>query len=270
LLTFLHSMLLDFVEGLGKRAIATVTKLGRWGVFSSHALAGAVSRPFRRGIIGREIIIIGAESLSIIALTGFFTGMVLGLQGYHTLTKFGSEAVLGQGVIITLLSELGPVMSALLLTGRAGSALCAQIGVMRNSEQIDALECMGIETYNYLISPKLVAGLISLPILSLVFCAAGVYGGYLAGCVLLNANPGYYFDGMKSAVSGDPALLRMCLVKSVFFAFVVVTVCAFHGHEVDRQPVKGASGVSKATTEAVVVSSVSILVWDYLLSCILI
>lgn len=264
-----HMPLFREVPGsVGAFVLDGIAGHGRWAAFVFRTLLGMACPPYKLKPILHEIRVIGFESLSIIVFTGLFTGMVLGLQGYHTLRSFSSEGLLGTGVAISLVTELGPVLSALLLAGRAGSALCAQIGVMRISEQIDALECMAIDVHNHLIAPKLLAGLISLPILALIFCVVGMFGGYIAGCVFLDVNPASYYDGMASAI--DWPRLRMCVLKSVFFAFLIVTICAQRGFCVLRLKEKGAAGVSRATTQSVVISSVSILMWDYLLTCVLI
>ncbi len=210
---------------------------------------------------------IGVYSISIIIFTGFFTGMVLGLQGYHLLKSFSSEAMLGSGVAKSLISELGPVLSAILLTGRAGSAICAQIGVMRISEQVDALECMAVDIFNFLISPKLLAGLISLPILTMLFCVTGIFGGWVTGVGMLGVNNAYFYDGMVSAITTTD--VKMCLIKSLVFALLVISICSYKGYRVLKQKEKGARAVSSATTQAVVSSSVWILIVDYLLTSVL-
>ena len=259
--------MLKRIGKLGKYAIYKINVVGLWGIFTLKTIQGIFRPPFRFQFILKEISNIGFDSLSIISFTGLFNGMVLGLQGYHTLKNFGSEGILGSGVVYMLLSELGPVLSGLLLTGRAGSALSAELGVMRISEQIDALKCMSIDIYNYLISPKLVAGIISLPLLVFIFCFSGIIGGYISGCVILGVNPGSYFNNMESAVNF--ALIRMCLIKSVTFVFLIITISSFQGYTVYRKKEKGALGISKATTDAVITSSVSILIADYLLTSIL-
>ena len=172
------------------------------------------------------------------------------------------------GLVILCLLSLGPVLSAILVTGRAGSALCAEIGIMRNSEQLDALDCMGIDVYHYLISPKLIAGIISLPLLTFLFCLSGIQGGYLAGSVILGVNSGSYFNSMMSTV--DYELIRICAVKSVCFAVLVISTCSFEGFVVHTYKQKGALGVSKATTQGVVLSSVGVLLANYILTTILI
>ena len=260
--------MLRSVQTLGVKSISFTSRMGVWGIFLARSFYSIFIYPFRFYFIAQEIRIIGFESLSIIIFTGFFTGMVLGVEGYHTLVRFASEGALGSGVGYSLLAELGPALSALLLTGRAGSALCAQIGIMRNSEQIDALECMAIDVYHYLISPKLAAGIISLPLLTFIFCLSGIAGGYLAGCVILGVNTGSYFNSMMATV--DYELLRMCFMKAVCFAVLVISICSFEGFWVHTRKEKGALGVSNATTRGVVISSVSVLLSNYILTTMLI
>jgi phospholipid/cholesterol/gamma-HCH transport system permease protein len=195
--------------------------------------------------------------------------MVLGLQGYHNLKKFGSEELLGSAVALSLIQELGPVLTALMVIGRAGSAICAEIGIMRNSEQIDALECMAIDPYKYLIAPKFLAAVISLPVLTFIFNILGIAGGYLAGVVFLDVASGAYFQGMYDSVNWED--IRLCLVKSVIFGLIIVWIASFKGYflHLNRTGVFGAEGVSRITTDAVVLASVSILVWDYLIGSLI-
>ena len=256
------------IEVVGRKSITYLQRIGAWWIFLFRGFYSIFIYPFRFYFIIREIRIIGFESLSIIIFTGFFTGMVLGVEGYHTLAKFASEGALGSGVGYSLLAELGPVLSALLLTGRAGSALCAEIGIMRNSEQIDALDCMAIDVYHYLISPKLAAGIISLPLLTFIFCLSGIAGAYLAGSVILGVNAGSYFNSMMSTV--DYELLRICAIKAMCFAVLIISVCSFEGFVVHTYEQKGALGVAKATTQGVVLSSVSVLLANYILTTILV
>lgn len=252
------------IARLGRWVVNFVAWVGLWGEFCLRALVGIFTPPWKLGTVLQEIKVIGAGSLPIIIFTSFFTGMVLGLQGYHTLSQVGMEGQLGSAVAISLVTELGPVLCALLVTGQAGSALCAQIGIMRNSEQIDALECMGIDVFNFLVSPKVLAALISVPLLTFIFCTVGIYGGYVAGVTVLGVNAGSYEAGLLSSVT--EMRVRMCLVKSLFFGAMVVSICAFHGFSVHFRRQKGAVGVSQATTTAVVTSSVNILLWDYILT----
>ena len=196
--------------------------------------------------------------------------MVLGVQGYYTLSKFGSEGLLGSAVALSLIRELGPVLTALMVTGRAGSAICAEIGIMRISEQIDALDCMAIDPYRYLIAPKFVASLISLPALNFIFNIVGIAGGYIVGVLILGVNSGAFFSGMEASVTNDD--IFMGALKSFVFGLIIVWICSSRGFFVhlDRAGGFGAEGVSRATTNAVVLSSVAVLVFDYLLTAILI
>ena len=257
------------LAALGSATLSFLHEHGRWGLYSFRLIRGVFSLPFKISPLVKEIKVIGVESLSIIVFTALFTGMVLGLQGYTTLKQFGSDSALGIFVTSSLFSELGPVLTALLLTGRAGSSLCAQIGVMRNSEQIDALECMGIDPFNFLISPKLVASLMVFPILSYLFCLVGISGGYLAGVSMLGSNGGAYFDGMVRALNNSN-YIDMCLYKSLCFSILMISICSCKGYFVHRHKIKGALAVAKCTTEAVVFTSVNVLIWDYLITCFLI
>jgi phospholipid/cholesterol/gamma-HCH transport system permease protein len=222
-----------------------------------------VRQPGRLLHILKQIRFIGAKSLFVIVLTAGFTGMVLGLQGYYTLAKFGSEGMLGTAVALSLIRELGPVLSALMVTGRAGSAIAAEIGIMRISEQIDALETMALDPYKYLISPKFIAAMISMPLLCAIFDVVGIYGGWLVGVKLLGVNPGAYFTEMYRSVEWKDVWSGF--VKSYSFGIIIAWVSCYKGYYAGH----GAEGVSKATTESVVLTSVLILVWDYFLTSIL-
>lgn len=244
--------------------------LGAPGVFFGRAMRGVFIRPFRLKKISFEIYTIGWQSVAIILFTGFFTGMVLGLQGYHTLKRFGADGFLGSLIAKSLLAELAPVLTALLIIGRAGSALCAEIGVMRLSEQVEALECLAIDIYNYLISPKFVAALISVPLLVFIFAVSGMLGGYFSGSVILGVSVGDYYQSMRDVI--DATTVRMAVIKSVVFSFFIVTICAYQGLYVHENSggSRGALALSRTTTHAVVISSVGILIVDYLLTAILI
>jgi phospholipid/cholesterol/gamma-HCH transport system permease protein len=198
-----------------------------------------------------------------IVLTGLFTGMVLGLQGFYTLSQFGSEGFLGSAVALSLLTELGPVLSALMVTGRAGSALSAEIGIMRITEQIDALEVMALNPMRYLVVPNVLAGTIVLPLLSSIFAVVGIYGGYLVGVELLGVSSGTYFQSMIDTI--DMKDVTLGIRKSLTFGFLMALICCFKGYNAGF----GAEGVSRATTEAVVFASVTVLVMDYVLNAVL-
>lgn len=262
-------MIFSTIERLGNAALYHVEDLGRMGWFLLNAIRGVFRRPFRLRELIRQIRQIGANSFGVIFFTAAFTGMVLGLQGYYTLSKFGSEGALGSAVALSLIRELGPVLTALMVTGRAGSAMCAEIGIMRNSEQIDALECMAIDPYRFLIAPKLLATLIALPALTQLFNVIGIFGGYLVGVKLLGVSSGAYFASMQQSVVNKD--INLGIIKSFVFALLIVWICTARGFFVNqiRGAGFGAEGVSRVTTKAVVFASISILVWDYLLTAML-
>jgi len=257
------NMVLVTLAHLGAAALSLLSSLGRVGLFLGQALGLIFIPPLKIRRIIRQMHFIGARSLLVIALTGLFTGMVLGLQGYYTLTRFGSEAYLGPAVAISLITELGPVLSALMVTGRAGSAIAAEIGIMRITEQIDALEVMALNPIRYLVVPNIVAGVIVMPLLGALFAVIGIYGGYLVGVQLLGVSSGTYFGSMTDFVGMTD--IRNGLYKSLSFGLVITFLCCFKGYHTGY----GAEGVSKATTEAVVVSSVTVLVLDYFLNSVL-
>lgn len=251
------------LQAIGRQGLSVTQELGRMGYFLLHACYSILRQPGRPLHILKQIRFIGAKSLFVIVLTAGFTGMVLGLQGYYTLAKFGSEGLLGTAVALSLIRELGPVLSALMVTGRAGSAIAAEIGIMRISEQIDALETMALDPYKYLISPKFIAAMISMPLLCAIFDVIGIYGGWLVGVKLLGVNPGAYFTEMYRSVEWKDVWSG--IVKSYSFGIIIAWVGCYKGYYAGH----GAEGVSKATTESVVLTSVLILVWDYFLTSIL-
>lgn len=257
------------VERLGNTGIYVLQDLGKMGWYLLLALRGVVKRPFRFGEFLRQVQFIGAGSLTVIFFTALSTGMVLGLQGYYSLHKFGAEGMLGSAVSLTLIMELGPVLTALMVAGRAGSAMCAEIGIMRISEQIDALDCMAVDPFRYLISPKFLAALISVPLLTVIFDVVGIAGGYFAGVNLMGVNSGSYFEGMRSSVTNHD--LQLGIIKSFVFGLLVVWICTGRGYFVReiRGAGFGAESVSRVTTQAVVLSSISVLVFDYLLTAVL-
>jgi phospholipid/cholesterol/gamma-HCH transport system permease protein len=226
-------------------------------LFLIRACANAFVPPFKTRQLLREIAFIGTKSLAVIALMGSFTGMVLALQAFHTLKKVGSEALLGPAVALTLIRELGPVLSALTVTGRAGSALTAEIGIMRITEQIDALVAMALSPMRYLVVPKIVAALITFPLITAIFDVIGIFGGYVVGVNLLGLSAGTYWFQMEHWVDLEDIAIGM--YKSLTFGLLVLWVCCYKGFYARY----GAEGVSGATTEAVVMSSVLILIADY-------
>lgn len=233
------------------------------GMFLGRTLGTMFTTPLKLGWLVKRIQFIGYQSLLVILLTGMFTGMVLAYQGYTTLSRVGSTAFLGPMVAFSLLRELGPVISALMVTARAGSALSAEIGIMRIDEEIDALELMGLSPYRYLIVPILLGAIISMPLLTGLFNMVGIGGGYLVGVEMLGVSQGAYFGEMIDYVRLEDVLYSV--YKSLAFGGLIAWVCCFQGFYTGY----GAEGVSKSTTRAVVVSSVLILVCDYFLTSLL-
>jgi phospholipid/cholesterol/gamma-HCH transport system permease protein len=262
-------MLTRSLQRLGDTGIYVVQDLGRMTIYLIMALAGLFRRPFRFREFIRQIHFVGAGSMVVIFFTAASTGMVLGLQGYYSLNKFGAEGMLGSAVALTLIMELGPVLTALMVAGRAGSAMCAELGIMRISDQIDALECMAVDPYRYLIAPKFLATLVSVPLLTALFDVIGIGGGYIAGVVLMGVNPGSYIDGMVTSVTNHD--IRLGVIKSFVFGLLVVWICSGRGYFVHaiRGAGFGAESVSRVTTQAVVLSSISVLIFDYLLTAVL-
>ena len=249
--------------GLGQAVLDGLAALGRFGAFFFHAIRFLFTPPVKLGRLAERVHFIGYKSLTIVILTGAFTGMVLALQLFLTLTRFGSEAFVGPALALSLIRELGPVLCALIVTGRAGSALTAEIGIMRISEQIDALTVMALSPYRYLVVPPIVAGVLTFPLMTSLFDAVGIYGGYLVAVKLLGMSAGTYFGEMQTFVDwGD---IATGLWKAFSFGIIVTWVCTYKGFYCGH----GAEGVARATTQAVVLSSVLILVWDYFLGTVL-
>jgi len=242
---------------LGRWGLSVLRRMGNKFIFLIKALYMIFKPPFKTRLLLRQIRFLGNKSLLVILLTGAFTGMVLALQLFYILRKFGSVGLLGPGIALSLIRELGPVLCALMITGRAGSALTAEIGMMRISEQIDALTAMALNPVRYLIVPNIVGAIIVFPLLTSIFDIVGIYGGYLVGVKILGINAGTYFSLMKDYV--DMKDIMIGLYKSISFGIIVSWICCYKGFYTGY----GAEGVSKSTTEAVVTSSILILIWDY-------
>jgi len=256
------------LTGLGRTAISMNMELGRIFLFFLKGFFLIFSPPFQLTKIIRQVYFIGMKSVFVICLTAAFTGMVLGLQGYYTLVKFGSEGLLGAAVALSLIRELGPVLSAIMVIARAGSAMAAEIGIMRISEQIDALETMDISPIRFMVSPRIAAALISCPMLTALFDVVGIFGGYLTGSILLGVSQGVYFARVESSVLMED--VTGGFIKSIVFAVVIVTICCYQGYFTHtRKKGFGAEGVSFSTTSAVVISCILILITDYVLTSFL-
>jgi phospholipid/cholesterol/gamma-HCH transport system permease protein len=253
---------------IGREVIGGVNNLGAATIFLFLSLLKAFHSKQLPKIV-QQLYYIGARSTTIILLVSLFTGMVLGLQSYHALVKFGAQGAVGTLVALSLIREMGPVLAAIMITARAGSAITAEIGIQRISEQIDALHTMRIDPLRYLISPKIIAAIISFPILTTLFDLIGIIGGYLSGVVLLGLNAGTYFHSIQANV--DMKDISDGLIKSVVFALIVATVCCYQGYFAHmRTDGRGAKAVGLATTSAVVISCVLILVSDYIVTSLLI
>ncbi|MGH8014298.1 MAG: MlaE family ABC transporter permease [Candidatus Binataceae bacterium] len=251
------------IERLGAYVLDQIGALGNFVIFLFQALLFIILPPYKPRLAIRQMRNIGADSFFLVGLIGLFTGMVLALQGYNTLHRFGSEGALGTVVALTLVRELGPVLGALMVAARAGSATAAELGSMQASEQVDALTVMAINPVQYLVSPRVLAGIISLPLLVGMFDVIGIWGGYAIGVGLMGASAGPYINGIAQNLSLHDVMTGV--VKSLVFGVTVMWVCCYKGYYAQRM----ATGVSRATTEAVVLSSVLILAWDYFLTSVL-
>jgi phospholipid/cholesterol/gamma-HCH transport system permease protein len=262
-----RSIVATLFNPFGGFAIRLNNDLGAMAIFFARAFA-LIFHPKQFVEIINQIYFIGARSASIVMLVGFFTGMVLGLQLYYVMNKFGAVGFLGTAVALSLIRELGPVLCAIMITARAGSAMTAEIGIQRISEQIDALTTMRIDPIGYLISPRIAAAIISFPILTALFDLVGIFGGYVSGVVLLGGDSGAYLYRMDASV--DWVDVRGGFIKSIVFAILVITLCCFQGYFTHmRRDSFGAKSVSLSTTSAVVLSCVMILVSDYVVTSFL-
>ncbi len=253
---------------IGRAVISWINNLGTAGIFLLLA-ALKILRPKQLSKIVQQIYYIGARSTMIIMLVGLFTGMVLGLQSYHALVKFGAEGALGALVALTLVRELGPVLTAIMIAARAGSAITAEIGIQRISEQIDALDTMRIDPLKYLISPRIAASIISFPLLTALFDLIGIIGGYISGVLLLGASAGTYLHRVQASMEMKD--VTDGFIKAIVFAVIVSTVCCYQGYFAHmRTDSHGAKAVGLSTTSAVVLSCVLVCVADYVVTSLLI
>jgi phospholipid/cholesterol/gamma-HCH transport system permease protein len=244
-----------------------VNELGAVTIFLCKALL-MIFHPKQLPAIIQQVYYIGAKSTSVVMLVGLFTGMVLGLQLHYALVKFGSQGVLGTTIALSLVREMGPVLTAIMITARAGSSMATEVGIQRISEQIDALSTMRIDPIRYLVSPRIAAAIISFPLLTAVFDLIGILGGYISGVVLLGLNAGTYFHGVQSGLELDD--ITGGFVKAVVFSVLVSTICCFQGYFTHmRKDSYGSKAVGLSTTSAVVVSCVIILISDYVVTSFL-
>jgi phospholipid/cholesterol/gamma-HCH transport system permease protein len=260
----LHMPAANTIRIIGHRAINAVWRIGMASRFFVYTLlySGSSFRRFHLTI--KELFSTGVMSLIIIIVAGLFVGMVLGLQGYETLKRYGSESALGSMVALSLVRELGPVVAALLFASRAGSAMTAEIGLMKATEQISAMEMMAVNPIARIVAPRFWAGVISMPLLAAMFSAVGVFGGYLVGVVQIGVDEGSFWSQMQAAVDFRDDILNG-VIKSFVFGIVVTLIALFEGF--DAPPT--AEGVSGATTRTVVTSSLAILMLDFVLTAIM-
>ncbi|WEM42623.1 lipid asymmetry maintenance ABC transporter permease subunit MlaE [Photobacterium sp. DA100] len=257
-------MVTDFIARQGRRALDICQTIGR----ASMVLYGAlVSRP-QPGkmfpLLMRQLYNVGVLSVAIILVSGLFIGMVLSLQGYIVLVDFGAETSLGQMVALSLLRELGPVVTALLFAGRAGSALTAEIGLMKTTEQLSSMEMMAVDPLRQVIAPRFWAGVISMPLLAMLFCAVGIWGGELVGVDWKGIDHGSFWSVMQSSVELGYDIGNS-IIKSVVFAITVTWIAVFNGYDA----VPTSEGISRATTRTVVNSSLAVLGLDFVLTALM-
>ncbi|BBP97445.1 ABC transporter permease [Burkholderia sp. SFA1] len=252
-----------------------ISALGRW-VLDGFGTAGYATRMFLRlvfeffsllrrpRLVTKQIHFVGNYSLVIIAVSGLFVGFVLGLQGYYTLSRYGSEQALGLLVALSLVRELGPVVTALLFAGRAGTSLTAEIGLMKAGEQLTAMEMMAVDPLKVVVAPRMWAGIVAMPVLAAIFSAVGIVGGYVVGVILIGVDPGAFWSQMQGGVDVWRDVGNG-VIKSIVFGFAVTFIALFQGYEARPTP----EGVSCATTKTVVYASLAVLGLDFLLTALM-
>lgn len=254
---------MNWIANLGANTIDKVAAFGRAGLMLFGALL-AVPQSKNIRLTIKQLHVVGVQSLLIIIVSGLFIGMVMALQGYTILVDYGAEGSLGPMVALSLLRELGPVVTALLFAGRAGSALTAEIGLMKATEQLSSLEMMAVDPLRRVVAPRFWAGMLAMPMLALIFSAVGILGGHLVGVDWLGVDAGSYWSIMQSTVEWDQDVMNG-VIKSLVFALVVTWIAIFKGY--DCLPTS--EGISKATTETVVYSSLSVLGLDFVLTALM-
>lgn len=262
------SLYFSMIRNLGRSALGVVSELGEISLFGLAALRGFFAQRRRLSKLVLAVHEIGVRCFPIVATVGLFTGLVMGLQLYYTLVKFGAESALGTAVALSLIRELGPVLTALMIVGQAGSALASELGIQRNDEQIDALQTMSIDPKGFLVGPRLVAAVCCFPLLTAIFDLIGIFGGYLTGSVLLNVDAGVYWNRVFESVSFED--VRGGFIKALVFGLLTILICAYRGFNTHRKAsFPGVRGVSESATRAVVWSSVTVLAADYLITSFL-
>lgn len=254
----------DFITRLGEKVLNAVSQLGLAGLMLFHALVGKPQFAKHFPLVVKQLYVLGVQSLLIILLSGLFIGMVLGLQGYVVLVGFSAETSLGELVALSLLRELGPVVTALLFAGRAGSAITAEIGLMKATEQLSSLEMMAVDPLRRVISPRFWAGVMAMPMLALIFTAVGIWGGSIVGVDWKGVDAGSFWSVMQNAVQWQYDIFNGFL-KSLCFAVAVMWIALFNGYHA----MPTSEGISKATTQTVVNASLVVLGLDFILTAIM-
>ncbi|WP_423192511.1 lipid asymmetry maintenance ABC transporter permease subunit MlaE [Cupriavidus sp. H18C2] len=253
-----------FFTTIGAAVRQFVGGIGRATRMFLALLAGSPALLRRLRLVTDQVFFVGNLSLVIIAVSGLFVGFVLGLQGYYTLNRYGSEQALGLLVALSLVRELGPVVSALLFAGRAGTSLTAEIGLMKAGEQLTAMEMMAVNPLQRVIAPRFWAGVIAMPILAAIFSAVGILGGYLVGVQLIGVDAGAFWSQMQGGVDVRADVLNG-VIKSFIFGIAVTFIALYQGFEANPKP----EGVSRATTRTVVMASLAVLGLDFLLTALM-
>ena len=257
-------MIVDLLQRLGHETLKSLAKLGRGHLFIAHALTGLADLVRRPGLLVSQVYSVGVLSVLLISVSGLFVGMVLALQGYNVLSDYGAEESLGVMVAASLVRELGPVVTALLFSGRAGSALTAEIGLMKATEQLSGMEMMAVDPVKRLIAPRFFAGVLSMPLLAALFTAIGVLGGYFVGVGLLGVDHGPFWSQMQAKIDFFDDTVNG-IIKSLVFGAIVTWIAVFEGYDA----VPTAEGVSRATTRSVVHSAFAVLGSDFVLTALM-
>ena len=254
--------MISFFERLGRMSEGVLASIGLICSMLVKAFGYALRPPFKFRSLLKQMEFVGVQSLFVVILTGAFTGMVLALQSYNALKRFGAESMVGPTVALSMARELGPVLTGLMVSGRAGSAMATEIATMRVTEQIDALFTMGVNPIKYLVTPRVLAGLLMLPVLCIVTDFVGVLGGYMVGVKFLGINPGVYIGRTVDYV--DMTDISNGLIKAFFFGIIITLSACYNGYYATG----GAEGVGRAATRSVVMGCVLILVSDYIITSI--
>jgi phospholipid/cholesterol/gamma-HCH transport system permease protein len=251
------------IDNFGRSVLQNVEEMGKILLLFFSAMAWMVRPPLKIRLIFKQLEFVGVKSIYVVVLTGTFTGMVLALQSYYGFRMFSAESLVGSTVALSMTRELGPVLTSLMVTARAGSAMAAELGTMRVTEQIDALYVMAANPVKHLIVPRIVAGVVMLPVLTIVSDFMGILGGYFVGVVILDINEGSFVKNITRYV--DLEDLYNGLIKAAVFGLILSLIGCYKGFNTSG----GAEGVGRATTEAVVLSSITILISDYFLTAIM-